>query len=143
MRRLLLCYILIFAVSTGLIYGSEGGLWPFSPAHTQESRMPGLEKFPVFSMLLKFYHFYISPNDFSQCPFNPSCSMFMELSVKKFGVTGLLMGFDRLTRDNPWSEEGFYPKIKGHFLDPPEWHYLPFYRELHLEKVDLLLPPDK
>ena len=134
---------MIIILSSGLIYGSEGGLWPSNSVHTQESRMLGTEKFPVFSLIFKFYHFYISPNDFSQCPFNPSCSMFMEMSLKKFAITGLLMGFDRLTRDNPWSEEAFYPKLKGHYLDPPEWHYLPFYMELNIEKIDLLLPPYK
>ncbi len=94
-------------------------------------------------LVLNFYRKGISPNDFTACPFIPSCSRFMEESIESFGWVGLLMGFDRLMRDNPWVSEGYYYYRRGHYLDPPSWHYLPYYWRLNVETLDILLNADR
>jgi putative component of membrane protein insertase Oxa1/YidC/SpoIIIJ protein YidD len=57
------------------------------------------------STLLKssffFYKNFISPQDFSNCTFTPSCSEYAKIALEEKGVVkGYLMTFDRLCRCN-------------------------------------------
>jgi uncharacterized protein len=57
------------------------------------------EKSNYFPGFIHFYQEYISPVDGDRCTMYPSCSRYLEKSVKKHGVlTGWIMGLDRLVR---------------------------------------------
>jgi putative component of membrane protein insertase Oxa1/YidC/SpoIIIJ protein YidD len=65
----------------------------------------------IFSFFYLAYKEFISSQDEDVCNFNPSCSTYMIESIKKKGlITGILNGFDRLTRCNPFIKEDYYPK---------------------------------
>ncbi len=139
MKEVMVFSIILIFLSIPGAY-SEDLFWPQLPQNKREAlKAPESSPVKVIKLVLNFYRRSISPNDIIACPFLPSCSKFMEDSINEFGLIGILMGFDRLTRDNPWVGEGYYIFRKGHYLDPPRWHYLPFYWRLNLEKLDLLL----
>ena len=134
--------ILIFFIL--LLFVTDGTASPFWPVKDiVRSEQPPVIKHNIkmyLALLFNYYHYGVSPNDFSACPFNPTCSYFAKLSVKKFGVVGILMATDRLMRDNYWSSLGDYPTINGKFIDKPSWHYLPYYWRLNNENITLVLP---
>ncbi len=89
----------------------------------EEKRREGI--FEKFSLkLIKIYQGTISSLQGEVCNFEPSCSRFMEQSIKRFGfVKGILLGLDRLQRCHRFSFY-YYPKYYGlknkKLYDPPE-----------------------
>ncbi len=45
-----------------------------------------------------FYKNYITEQDLSGCSYYPSCSSYMRTAVSKYGITGIIMGLERLHR---------------------------------------------
>jgi uncharacterized protein len=91
----------------------------------------GLTNHPVYSFrempskniedyLLVFYKKYVSSQDVSQCPFEPSCSVFAVHAIHSKGwFIGLLAAFDRLSRDNAYKDEYYRENpVNGYLLDP-------------------------
>jgi putative component of membrane protein insertase Oxa1/YidC/SpoIIIJ protein YidD len=73
------------------------------------------------------YKTLFSDVDGDNCPFRPSCSTFLMLSVKGTNIfQGTLMFFDRFTRDMNFTErDKHYPVIKDkHYYDPPGMYTL-------------------
>jgi|GEM_PF-634583 len=70
---------------------------------------------PVSRAMIGAIHLYqrkISIHAVRSCPFEPSCSHYMVLSIQKYGAPrGVIRGFRRITRCNP-----FY---KGSYSDWP------------------------
>ena len=59
--------------------------------------------------------------DGANCPFNPTCSSFLVQSISETNpIQGLLMSFDRFTRDtNIYGRQEHYPRFGNtHFYDP-------------------------
>ncbi len=69
---------------------------------------------------LNFYSRFISSQDHSECPFYPSCSVYMKESVKKYNFfIGFLKGLDRLSRCNRFQEDYFELSDKHKMIDLP------------------------
>jgi putative component of membrane protein insertase Oxa1/YidC/SpoIIIJ protein YidD len=66
------------------------------------------------------YWFFISDVDGDNCSFNPTCSSFFVLAVKRTNlIQGTLMFADRFTRDLNFFKLNHYPRVEdGHFYDP-------------------------
>ena len=66
------------------------------------------------------YWFFISDVDGDNCSFNPTCSSFFVLAVKRTNILqGTLMFADRFTRDLNLFKLNHYPHVQdGHFYDP-------------------------
>lgn len=63
--------------------------------------------------LVRFYQLAISPHFPSSCRFQPTCSAYAILALRKYGaVRGSLLAAWRILRCNPWG---------GHGVDPPRW----------------------
>jgi ribonuclease P protein component len=64
-------------------------------------------------MIIKLIKFYQShrPKRLPCCRFCPSCSEYMVLSIKKYGIKGVLKGLWRIARCNPFN--------KNHGIDYP------------------------
>ena len=61
----------------------------------------------IFLGLIRFYQKFISPLLGKNCRFYPTCSNYTYLSIQKYGlIKGLLKGFKRILRCNPWSKGG-------------------------------------
>ena len=72
-------------------------------------------------VLINTYWFFISDVDGANCPFNPTCSSFLVQSISETNpIQGLLMSFDRFTRDtNIYGRQEHYPRFGNtHFYDP-------------------------
>ena len=64
----------------------------------------------LFSTCFLFYKEFISSQDVDACVFYPSCSKYtIEVIEKKGVIVGLLAGFDRLLRCQPYVTKGDYP----------------------------------
>ena len=71
--------------------------------------------------VINAYWFFISDVDGANCPFNPTCSSFLVQSISETNpIKGLLMFFDRFTRDtNIYGRQEHYPRFGNtHFYDP-------------------------
>jgi putative component of membrane protein insertase Oxa1/YidC/SpoIIIJ protein YidD len=82
-------------------------------SHTSSNSIAGIT--------VSLYKFFISDLDGDNCAFSPSCSSFFVESVNESGFfTGVLMTFDRLTRDfNPVGRNTNYPlRLNGKYYDP-------------------------
>ncbi len=61
----------------------------------------------IFLKIIRFYQKFISPILGKNCRFYPSCSEYSYQAVKKYGVSrGLIRGFWRVLRCNPWNQGG-------------------------------------
>ncbi|MDI6882920.1 MAG: membrane protein insertion efficiency factor YidD [Patescibacteria group bacterium] len=57
--------------------------------------------------IIKFYQKFISPFLGRNCRFEPSCSEYTVLAIKKHGVLkGGTLSFWRILRCNPWNKGG-------------------------------------
>ena len=66
-----------------------------------------------FVFIITFYQIYISPLFVPSCRFYPTCSNYVLLSIKKYGVIrGLLYGMYRILRCNPINPKSGYDPIK-------------------------------
>ncbi len=64
----------------------------------------------LFILILRGYQLVVSPFLGNRCRFYPSCSEYMIIAVRRFGVfKGTMMGFKRLGRCHPLCEGGFDP----------------------------------
>lgn len=55
--------------------------------------------------LIYFYKYCISPLFGSSCKFRPSCSTYMLLAIKEWGViTGIYLGIKRILKCNPFNK---------------------------------------
>jgi putative membrane protein insertion efficiency factor len=60
-----------------------------------------------FLKIIRFYQKLISPILGKNCRFYPSCSEYSYQAIEKYGVPrGLIRGFWRVLRCNPWSKGG-------------------------------------
>lgn len=81
----------------------------------------------LFESAIYAYRVFISDVDGDNCPFFPSCSHFLEQSVKQTNLPqGVLMFFDRFTRDmNIFNRNNKYPRYDSqHLFDPVELYTL-------------------
>jgi uncharacterized protein len=61
-------------------------------------------------LLVRFYQTWISPMLGPRCRFEPTCSEYFILAVRKYGaIRGTLRGVWRICRCNPWRPGGFDP----------------------------------
>ena len=67
----------------------------------------------VLMFLINLYQKYISPvftHLGSHCKYYPTCSEYTKQAIKKYGVfKGILLGFWRILRCNPFSKGGYDP----------------------------------
>ena len=67
--------------------------------------------------LIYIYKMFISPVIPKSCKFTPTCSSYMILAIKRFGIfRGFFIGFKRILKCNPKSHGGLDPvpdNIKG------------------------------
>ena len=62
----------------------------------------------LFIYLIKFYQKIISPFIPKRCRYTPTCSQYMIEAIREWGFfKGLLLGFKRLIRCQPWGGQGF------------------------------------
>lgn len=60
--------------------------------------------------VLRFYKRNISPTLPPACRYEPTCSMYAQAAIEKFGVLrGVPMAAWRLVRCHPWSHGGYDP----------------------------------
>ena len=72
------------------------------------------------SGLFGFYKHYISSQDAGSCPYSPSCSIYTQKAVKKYGlIFGLIKSFDRLSRCNRNQKEYYYHTKENKLIDNP------------------------
>ncbi|MBI4777314.1 membrane protein insertion efficiency factor YidD [Candidatus Desantisbacteria bacterium] len=92
------------------------------------------------------YQKLISPQQGGVCNFEPSCSQFSLLSIKKYGIIkGILMTSDRLQRCHYCvSGEYDYSPESGRFYDPVKNHCLSedlrCLEHGYVEKDDIIVP---
>lgn len=71
-------------------------------------------------VFIKFYQTFISSQDRPACVFEPTCSRYTEMAIKKYGfIKGVIMGADRLQRCHSGAF-GHYPvdEKSGRNYDP-------------------------
>ncbi len=61
--------------------------------------------------LINLYRFFLSPFLGGQCRFYPSCSLYAEIAIERFGVfLGAWLTLKRLLKCHPWYKgEGYDP----------------------------------
>lgn len=72
---------------------------------------------------IKAYRNVVTDQDISRCAFTPTCSRYAEEAIRRYGLTGMLMSVDRLTRCHPQTpgEKGLYVALEnGTAYDPVE-----------------------
>ncbi|MBR5646340.1 MAG: membrane protein insertion efficiency factor YidD [Treponema sp.] len=73
----------------------------------------------IFGAGYSFYKKFITDQDTSNCPFNPTCSQYMMQSISKYGLFGIMMGFERLSRCTVVEHKrDIYPIKDGRQYDP-------------------------
>ena len=60
--------------------------------------------------LIRLYRVTLSPFFRGACRFEPSCSVYTEQAILKYGlVRGSVMGARRISRCHPWNPGGYDP----------------------------------
>ena len=60
--------------------------------------------------LIRLYRVLLSPFFRGACRFEPSCSMYTEQAILKYGLLrGSMMGARRIARCHPWDPGGYDP----------------------------------
>lgn len=113
-----------YAGTTLLVKDSEEK----SPIQVKKSKAitPEVEKFTTSTVMMAvntsyaFYKKFITKQDHSACPFEPSCSQYMLEAVSKHGPFGIIMGLERLKRCTSYEHSrNLYPVVNGnHHADP-------------------------
>ncbi|MDP1726539.1 MAG: membrane protein insertion efficiency factor YidD [Bacteroidota bacterium] len=66
-------------------------------------------QFP-FILLIKAYQYLISPLLPNACRYTPTCSVYAEEAIKKYGIfKGIYLAAKRIARCNPWGGHGHDP----------------------------------
>ncbi|MGE5219503.1 MAG: membrane protein insertion efficiency factor YidD [Chloroflexota bacterium] len=64
----------------------------------------------IISLLLTGYRLIVSPWLPRACRFYPSCSVYMNEAIRRYGVLkGVVMGLGRIGRCHPWHPGGYDP----------------------------------
>jgi hypothetical protein len=64
----------------------------------------------ILILIIKIYRYVMSPLLGNHCRFYPSCSVYAEQSILRFGVLhGIWLAILRLSRCHPWHEGGIDP----------------------------------
>lgn len=75
----------------------------------------------IFIMPFTFYKVCINPLLPNGCIYTPSCSAYMRQAIERRGVTkGVLLGFWRILRCNPFAKGGFDP-VKINYKGKTKW----------------------
>ena len=73
-------------------------------------RLPGKIVTTTLVASIRVYQWTISPLLGPTCRFEPSCSLYMIESMRKYGpIRGLWKGIGRLLRCHPWHPGGYDP----------------------------------
>ncbi|MCU0441055.1 MAG: membrane protein insertion efficiency factor YidD [Bacteroidia bacterium] len=68
-----------------------------------------IHKLP-FIFLIKVYQFLISPLLPNACRYSPTCSVYAEQAIIKYGIIkGIYLAAKRLSRCHPWGGSGHDP----------------------------------
>lgn len=70
---------------------------------------------------MKIYRTVITGQDNSRCVFFPTCSHYASQAIHRYGIRGIIMGIDRLTRCHPpdLGQRPYYPVLEdGTLYDP-------------------------
>ena len=74
----------------------------------------------ITESFLHLYWITFSDVDGEHCPFSPSCSEYLRITVRESGlIEGMLKFADRFTRDVTPIKTGLYPVKHGKLYDPP------------------------
>lgn len=72
--------------------------------------------------LIYFYKLFISPLFGSSCKFKPSCSTYMLLAIKEWGIfKGILLGTKRILRCNPWNKSNGVDMVPYNLKGEHKW----------------------
>ncbi|MEI8054705.1 MAG: membrane protein insertion efficiency factor YidD [bacterium] len=64
----------------------------------------------IIIIAIKAYRNLISPFLGNSCRFYPSCSLYAQIAVERYGVCyGLWLSFKRLLKCHPWHQDGYDP----------------------------------
>jgi len=64
----------------------------------------------VFCLLILAYRNVVSPLLPRACRFYPSCSLYMQQAIQRYGIIkGIASGINRLARCHPWHPGGYDP----------------------------------
>ena len=64
----------------------------------------------TFIFFIKGYRLFLSPWIGQACRFHPTCSVYTELAIRRFGaIRGIWLGICRIGRCNPWCKGGYDP----------------------------------
>ena len=81
--------------------------------------------FPVYILaifILYFFKFFISPFLTKSCKFFPTCSSYMLLSIKEFGIIkGVYLGSKRLLKCNSFTKIWGYNPIPDNIKGDYKW----------------------
>jgi putative membrane protein insertion efficiency factor len=60
--------------------------------------------------VIKLYSILISPFLGDHCRFYPSCSLYAQIAIERYGLWyGLWLSFKRILRCHPWHRDGYDP----------------------------------
>jgi putative membrane protein insertion efficiency factor len=64
---------------------------------------------------IKLYQWLISPLMGKTCRFDPTCSWYMILAIREWGIfKGVWLGLKRISRCHPWGGHGYDPVPQKH-----------------------------
>lgn len=61
-------------------------------------------------IVIKLYRNLISPFLGNNCRFYPSCSLYAQIAIERYGICyGLWLSFKRILKCHPWHQDGYDP----------------------------------
>jgi putative component of membrane protein insertase Oxa1/YidC/SpoIIIJ protein YidD len=91
-------------------------------AYSLEKNAHGFFQLVVGGLFIVYKNF-VSSQDAGNCPYSPSCSVYMKNAIeKKGGLQGLLDGIDRFMRCNgAHTNQYFFDREKRKLIDPVDY----------------------